>query len=106
MMNFGWLSFDDNPVWFPNILETMAIGELCHLFWINIGQYYILDPFGQENRTRLTIARYFTPATDGIYWNRHDANCESVSSKVYFYRLQAGNYRQHGDSEIDIGILL
>jgi len=48
----------------------------------------------------LAIARYFTPATEGIYWNRHDANRESVSSEVYFYRLQAGDYGQTGKMKI------
>jgi len=39
-------------------------------------------------------AGYYTTAAESIYWDGHNANGESVSSGIYFYRLQAGDYSQ------------
>ena len=39
-------------------------------------------------------AGYYTTATEAIYWDGRNASGESVSSGVYFYRLQAGDYSQ------------
>ena len=39
-------------------------------------------------------AGYYTTATEAIYWDGRNTNGESVSSGVYFYRLQAGNFSQ------------
>ena len=39
-------------------------------------------------------ADYYTTAARAIYWDGRNANGESVSSGVYFYRPQAGDYSQ------------
>jgi hypothetical protein len=39
-------------------------------------------------------AGYYTTAAEAIYWDGRNANGESVSSGIYFYRLQAGDYSQ------------
>ena len=39
-------------------------------------------------------AGYYTTAAEAIYWDGRNANGESVSSGVYFYRLQAADYSQ------------
>ena len=41
----------------------------------------------------LTVGTY-SQAEKAIYWDGRNANGESVSSGVYFYRLQAGDYSQ------------
>ena len=39
-------------------------------------------------------AGIYISAERAIYWDGRNANGESVSSGVYFYRLQAGDYSQ------------
>ncbi|MDP7000110.1 MAG: FlgD immunoglobulin-like domain containing protein, partial [Candidatus Poribacteria bacterium] len=39
-------------------------------------------------------AGYYRRTGEAIYWDGRNANGESVSSGVYFYRLQAGDYSQ------------
>ena len=39
-------------------------------------------------------AGYYTAAADSIYWDGRNTNGEQVSSGIYFYQLEAGDYSQ------------
>ena len=39
-------------------------------------------------------AGYYTTAVESVYWDGRNTNGEQVSSEIYFYRLQAGDYSE------------
>ena len=73
-------------------------GEVIHLDDVQLG----FTPFRKEipllipatSTVGLKLAGNYQTAERAVYWDGRNANGESVSSGVYFYRLQAGDYSQ------------